>query len=880
VPFGILALLAARRQLVESRAPGRRRLPDVRGALLLAAALACLTLGLVQGPDWGWDSAAVVGAFVASAVLTAGFVVSSRVHPSPLLDPTLLRIRAFGVGNVVTVLGGAGFYAYLLTNILWLRYVWGYSVLTAGLALVPGALVAAVTAAALGPVAQKHGYRWVVVPGAVVWALAYVWYYVRCGPQPEFLAAWLPGQILSGLGVGATLPVVGSAALAAVPGGRYATASAVVSSARQVGGVLGIALLVVIIGTPTGATAATDIPHGWLLSVAVFAGCAVVALALGPVRPQPEEAFDQGAPGGFDLPSPRPEPVADGLAAVPFLARLDAATAAALEDAAGELTVPAGEWLFRAGDEADGLYLVRSGRLDVLRDGAVVRSLGPGTAVGELALLSGGRRSADVRARRDTHLLALPRAAFDGVMAEHPSAPVAVAGVLAEQLASGTGAETRERPRLSQPSVVAVVGAGPGAPAEAVGEVLAGLLARHVKVAVPGRVGPDGLARAEAGHDRVVLVAGGADDPDGAWRAFCLRQADQVVLVARTDSTQPGADDVGPGAELVLVGPTPADAQVSAWAEALDSWQVTLAETTANGHLVSLADRLAGRSVGLVLAGGGARAFAHLGVLVELEAAGIRVDRIAGTSIGAIVAACYATGMDAEATVAACYEEFVRHRPFSDYTLPRHSVARGHRARAGLLRQLGDRPIEALPRQFRCVSTDLGSRTPYVHRRGPIVPAVAASFALPGLFPPAQVDGRLLVDGGLLDNLPVDTLSERDEGPLVAVNIAMGGNGRRPTAPDGAPGAVPGPRPAEADRPPRLPALGETLLRSIMIGSRGAVDTARSLGAVVITPPTLGVGLLEFHQLDRMVEAGRMATRDLLDRIGNDLAATLPEVAP
>ena len=143
-----------------------------------------------------------------------------------------------------------GFYAYLLTNVLWLQYIWGYDVITSGLALVPAALVAAVVAAVLGPVAQRHGYRLVVVPGALVWASAYLWYVVSVGTEPAFLAEWLPGQVLSGIGVGATLPLLGSASMASVPGGGYATASAINASVRQLGGVLGIALLVVIIGEP------------------------------------------------------------------------------------------------------------------------------------------------------------------------------------------------------------------------------------------------------------------------------------------------------------------------------------------------------------------------------------------------------------------------------------------------------------------------------------------------------------------------------------------------------------------------------------------------------------------------------------------------------
>jgi predicted acylesterase/phospholipase RssA len=146
-----------------------------------------------------------------------------------------------------------------------------------------------------------------------------------------------------------------------------------------------------------------------------------------------------------------------------------------------------------------------------------------------------------------------------------------------------------------------------------------------------------------------------------------------------------------------------------------------------------------------------------------------------------------------------------------------------------------------------------------VHRRGDVAAAANASAQLPVLLPPLADDrGRLLIDGGVLDNLPVDLLTDRDEGPVVAVNISMGGSGG---------GRATGSRPRRL----RVPALGETLLRTMMIGSGGAVAAARAEGAWVVTPPTLGVGLLEFHQLDRMVQAGRAAARALLDEAGCDL---------
>jgi predicted acylesterase/phospholipase RssA len=316
-------------------------------------------------------------------------------------------------------------------------------------------------------------------------------------------------------------------------------------------------------------------------------------------------------------------------------------------------------------------------------------------------------------------------------------------------------------------------------------------------------------------------------------------------------------------ADLVLVGaPRPAGERVRAWAAAVDPWQVTVSDGLAlDTDLRALGARLAGRSVGVVLAGGGARAFAHLGVLHELTEAGVVVDRVAGASVGSIVAALWATGRTPQEVEDVVYAEMVRGRPFSDYTLPIASVAKGRRVEKALRRHFGDLTIEELPRRLLCATTDLQSRTTYDLRRGPVVDAVLASVALPVLFPPRPAGQRLLADGGILDNLPVRLLTERDEGPVLAVNIGMGGNGaQRPSGPGAA---------TAAPRPVRVPALGETLMRTIFIGSGGAAEHARAAGAVVVTPSTMGVGLLEFHQLDTMVESGRAAARAVLEQTGD-----------
>ena len=651
--------------------------------------------------------------------------------------------------------------------------------------------------------------------------------------------------------------------MAAVPGGRFATASAVVSSARQLGGVLGIAVLVVIVGVPTPQTVVGSLQDGWLLSILSFVAVAVVALPLGRSRTVSEQAQEAADAPQVHVPTPAPAADAaasDGLSSVPLFRTLSEPARARLSAGARTVRVAAGEALLTQGELADSVYVLQSGRLEVLVDDRFTRELAPGAVLGELAVLTGGRRSATVRARRDATLLEVTAEDFTALLRDDPAASRVVTTQLAERLATPAPAR---RPVPARPAVVSVVGVGPGADPEPVAAALAAHLERLTRVARLVGVDAEGVERAERDGLLVLLVAA-ADD--GPWHDFALRQADHVVLVAAAAATPVApTTPTARRPDLVLVGARPGPDVLSAWAEVLDPWQTTVVDAGVAEGVRALADRISGRSIGLVLAGGGARAFAHLGVLRELEDAGVVVDRIAGCSIGATVAASYALGMDGATMEELAYREWVRRTPFNDWTLPLVSLARGRRVRDALVRCYGaDTVIEGLPRRFSCVSTDLAGRSRHVHDRGLLTTAVRASVGLPVLLAPLPAGQRLLVDGGVLDNLPVDLLTERDEGPVVAVNITMGGGSGGPRT--GAP------------RPVRVPALGETLLRTMVIGSGGAVERARAQGAYVVTPATLGVGLLEFHQLDLMVESGRAAARALLERTGGDLRAPVDEL--
>ena len=864
VPMGIGALLASRVALVESRAPGRRTLPDLPGSALLALGLGSVTTALVQGEHWGWLSWRIVSFAVVGVVLVLVFAARSTRHPSPVVDPALLRLPGFGSALGLTVVAGMGFYAYLLTHILWLTYIWGYDIVHAGLAVMPGAFVAAAVAGTAGKVADKHGARVLVIPGALLWSGSFLWYLTAVGTTPHFLTQWLPGQVMSGIGVGLTLPILSSAAVAAVPGGRYATASALSSSARQLGAVLGVSVLVIIIGQPSAAGARAAFRHGWVFSAICFAAVAVGALMLRRAAPVEEGVADDVTSETVAIgdithaatttrTATRSEYVdarstVDLLRAAPIFAPLPATVLAALAKSARSVSVAAGELLFDQGAKADSLYIVKTGRLEVVRDGTVVDEVTRGGVVGELGLVTGAPRAAAVRARRDSELLRVSRATFSKSVLNQTGAAHALATDLARRLQEGDAAAPKgaQRPRL-----VAVAPAVDGpTPVAFVADLLARALADRADVVVPGQVSAAELERLEREHDIVLLVATSA----GAWRDAILRQADRVVLVAGSTDTPPERSmRIGERhAELLLLGNGVDRQTIDRWQAATAPAQVVVSSLAApelDRVAQRVADQLTGRSIGLVLTGGGARALAHIGVVAELLDAGVTIGRVAGCSMGAYIGALFAMGLDADAIDARVYEEYVRRNPAGDYTLPRHALTRGRRGYAMLDRSFGDLDVESLPRQLVTTAVDLYRRELVVLSSGKVRDLVAGSIALPGISPPHVLGDRVLVDGGVLDNSPVRPLLARGEGPVILSSVLD-------------PGGAAAPR---RTGPPRRPPVVETVLRAMTTGSAEATRHAHESASLVITPGGRGVGLLEFHQIDRMVEAGRVAARAALD---------------
>jgi NTE family protein len=241
-------------------------------------------------------------------------------------------------------------------------------------------------------------------------------------------------------------------------------------------------------------------------------------------------------------------------------------------------------------------------------------------------------------------------------------------------------------------------------------------------------------------------------------------------------------------------------------------------------------------------------------VLEVLLDAVMLVDRVGGVSMGAFVGGLLAAGHDSSSMDATCYEEWVRRNPINDYTVPRSALIKGQKAEAMLERVFGDLRLEELARPFFCASVNLRGNRLLIDREGPMALAIGASMSLPLIGPPMRRGRSLLIDGSLLDNLPLAPMSSTGEGRVLAIDI-KGGEERPKTAEAGSSEGSP----TKNVRRPRLPSLPETMARIALLSSANTDESARRHADMTIAVRVSGVGLLEFHQIDEARAAGRRA---------------------
>ena len=467
--------------------------------------------------------------------------------------------------------------------------------------------------------------------------------------------------------------------------------------------------------------------------------------------------------------------------------------------------VPAGEVLLRQGEPSDALYVVVTGRLRTAVRGpdgseSVVRETGAFSTVGELGLLTELPRSATVVALRDTDVLRLPREKFRAFALRHPEALLRVAAIVAERQAN-----PNPRPNRASAASGLTYAVLPITPSEAtaglartlaerlasLGETLlldaAAFDERHGRpgAAMTPMSGPLGLA-ADVSlrelEDRTKHFVLSADPEWTAWTERCVRRADRILLVADA-SAGPATREVEKRlaalalparVELVLLhAPGTSEPRgTAAWyaaRAAADHHHVRLGNRRDEERL---ARRLAGRGVGLVLGGGGARGIAHVGVIRALEEAGVEVDLVAGTSMGSVIAGAWALHGGWEPLVALA-KDFADPAKIYDRTLPLVSLMSGGKVHRTMRALYGDREVEDLWVPYFSISTNLTRARIDVDRRGPLWRAVRKSMSIPGVFPPIIEEGDVIVDGGVVDNFPVERMANRpDCGTVIGVNVA------------------------------------------------------------------------------------------------------------
>ena len=447
-------------------------------------------------------------------------------------------------------------------------------------------------------------------------------------------------------------------------------------------------------------------------------------------------------------------------------------------------TLPGGRVLFAAGEPADRLFLLRTGRLGAVKreEGHDQQFLGvikPGEPVGEMSLVAGTPHTATVLALRDSEIYALPREAFMAEARRRPDLMTELARLMILRVR-----EAGARTAAGDPTVFGFVGVAAGIDVRRLVERIERKIVgfgQTVTVVGSEAVGAptEWFSTVEQRHDYVLYVA---RHDETQWAEQCGRQVDRLFLVGKGDAPPPARPSAFAAEamrqhrlmDLVLVHPPGADQPrgSEAWLSAAPATRLFQIRRDDDADAARMARTLTGRSVGLVLSGGAARAYAHVGAIRALRESGAPIDFIGGTSMGAIIGAGVAMGWDDEELDRRIRAAFVQSSPVSDIAFPMIALTRGGHVRRRLQEHFGERDIADLWRPFFCVSSNLTTGLHQVHRRGLLAHALEASSALPGVLPPVIVGSDVLVDGALLRNFPTDVMKAWNRGPIVGVDVS------------------------------------------------------------------------------------------------------------
>jgi NTE family protein len=539
-------------------------------------------------------------------------------------------------------------------------------------------------------------------------------------------------------------------------------------------------------------------------------------------------------------------------------------------------SLPGGQTLFHAGEPAEMLYIVRTGRLGAFRreEGASEPSflglIRPGEPVGEMALISNTRHTATVQALRDSEIIALPRRAFMRLTRADPQLMADLARLMVFRMRTGG-----RRSRTREASTFALMAATPQLQMRTLSEIIGAEIKSlgHSVICLDSHSAEQSaewFTSIEASHDFVLYAA---EYGEHKWISQSQRQVDRAMIFANSDDDNPARsplDPITPMAQrgfvdMVMVHPerTRAPRRGAYWMEHTPATRLLHIRDGYRPDCARLARVMTGYSVGVVLSGGGARAYAHIGALRAFRESKVPFDFIGGTSMGAIIAASVAMGWGDEEIEDRIKMAFVDSSPVDDLTFPIIAMIKGEKVEARLAEHFGDVRIENLWRPYFCVSSNLTTGQAMIHQTGRLRHALRASLAIPGLLPPVIDGNNVLVDGAVLKNFPADVMRTQHTGPVVGVDVTRA-LGITPEELAGPRELIPWLMSGQAKKGPPIASI---LMRSATVGTRREVANRGENVDLLVLPDMHEVEIRDWKAFDRATEAGYRATVEALQSL-------------
>lgn len=559
--------------------------------------------------------------------------------------------------------------------------------------------------------------------------------------------------------------------------------------------------------------------------------------------------------------------------------------------------------LFRKGETADSLYILINGLLNIVEEekGKSPRLMGVipwGEIAGEAALLTDEKRASTIHAARDSDLVKLSKSAFERICEKYPQVMMKISRILIKRF------ENREK-RVMQRNIAVNIAVLPASPEVRIADFtnkLASALSSHGSTFLLtarkidklfnkkdiARISDDDprspglsawLIETESIHSFVIYRAENNASP---WTKRCLARADKVLVVGDAHaSPEPGVieqellrkdpESISSGRFLILLH-RDASGMPSGTADWLDKRWVQRhyhIRWERKEDFERLARILSDRAIGLALGGGSAKGIAHIGIIRALEEAGVPIDLIGGTSMGAIIGAKYAMGDNYKGILEMARRLFIDMNPFNEYTIPIISLLRSRKIEEMGKIAYGDTEIEDLWLNFFCTSSNLTTSKLRVHRRGPVWEAVRASSAMPGVVTPVIQEGEIYVDGGVINNLPGDIVRRQCSVVILGeVDPNLNLSFQIDKVPS--PWKVFWSRVLPFKKPLKVPNIFDIMMSTLLTGSVMAANTVKQDADLILTPPVAEIGLWDFKKMEKTAEIGYRYAVEMLEKLDDD----------